>query len=136
MSEKNRVDIRIAGKEYTLVGVESDEYIQKIGLYIDKKMAEAMRSNSKLSTAMAAVLTAINVADDYFKSHENEEALKVELKRLREELDKTREANKRLGDENTILSNANTRMQLELVKRETELAEVRNSIEKTVKMNI
>ena len=37
MTVKNKVYVRIAGKDYTLMGVESDEYIQKIGMYIDKK---------------------------------------------------------------------------------------------------
>jgi cell division protein ZapA len=37
MTPKNKVNVRIAGKDYTLVGTESDEYIQKVGLYIDKR---------------------------------------------------------------------------------------------------
>lgn len=136
MSGKNKIEVRIGGKEYTLVGVESEEYMQRVALYIDKKMVEIMRLNSKLSTAMASVLTAVNVADDYFKAHENAESQKLELKRIREELDKAREANQRLADENTVLSSSNTRLQLELVKREAELAEVRNSLDKVSKLNI
>jgi len=62
MAEKNKVEVRIAGKDYTLVGCESEEYIQKVALYIDKKMTEIMRMNNKLSTSMASVLTAVNVA--------------------------------------------------------------------------
>jgi len=52
MAEKNKVEVRIAGKDYTLVGCESEEYIQKVALYIDKKMTEIMRMNNKLSTSM------------------------------------------------------------------------------------
>ena len=65
---KNKVLIRICGKEYAIVGQETDEYMQKVSLYIDKKMNEIQRGNNKLSTAQAAVLTSINVADDYFKT--------------------------------------------------------------------
>jgi cell division protein ZapA len=136
VSGKNKIVVRIGGNEYTLVGVESDEYLQKVALYIDKKMVEIMKLNSRLSTAMASVLTAVNVADDYFRTYEQAEGLKLELKRVREEYDKTREANQRLAEENTILSSSNTRLQLELAKREAELAEVRNSMEKVSKLNI
>lgn len=133
MAEKNKVDIRIAGKEYTLMGTESDEYLQKIGLYIDRKMIEIMRGNSKLSTSMAAVLTAINVADDFFKARENEVLLKRELKKYAEELGKLKEENKNLTNENLQINNKITSLQLELAKREAELREVRNSLAKTEK---
>lgn len=66
----NKLLIKICGKEYVIMGKEPDEYIQKVSLYINKKMSEVMRNNSKLSTAQAAVLTSINVADDYFKTLE------------------------------------------------------------------
>jgi cell division protein ZapA len=39
---------------------------------------------------MAAVLTAINVADDFFKAYESEAALKKELKKTQDELEKQR----------------------------------------------
>lgn len=130
MTSKNKVDVKIAGKDYTLVGVESDEYIQKVGLYIDRKMNEIMKANSRLSTSMAAVLTAINVADDFFKAYENEAATQKELKKAQEELDRISELNKILSNENALLNNKNTNLQLELAKREAELGEVRNSLEK------
>jgi cell division protein ZapA len=127
---KNKVEVRIAGKDYTLVGVESDEYIQKVGLYVDRKMNEILKNNNKLSTSLAAVLTALNVADDFFKTHESEINLKKELKRAQEELETLREEKKRLTEENASLSAKSTSLQLELAKREAELREVRNSIEK------
>ncbi|MCX7708882.1 MAG: cell division protein ZapA [Clostridia bacterium] len=129
MTVKNKVEVRIAGKEYVLVGVESDEYIQKVGLYIDRKMNEVMRTNSRLSTSMAAVLTSINVADDFFKAHENEIQMKKEIKRCHDELERLREENRRLTEENAALNSQNTNMQVELAKREAELTEVRNSLD-------
>ena len=131
MTSKNKVIIRIAGKDYTLVGVESDEYIQKVGLYIDKKMNEIIIRNNRLSTSLAAVLTAINVADDFFKSRETEQSLRKENHAVNEELEKLREEIMQLREENGGLSAKNTTLQLELAKREAELGEVRNSIDKS-----
>jgi cell division protein ZapA len=130
LTSKNKVDIRIAGKDYTLVGVESDEYIQKVGLYIDRKMNEITMRNSRLSTSLAAVLTAINVADDFFKSHENEISLKKEKEAMREEIERLKSENVQLREDNTNVSNKNTSLQLELAKREAELGEIRNTISK------
>lgn len=130
MTSMNKVVIRIAGKDYTLVGTESDEYIQKVGLYIDKKMNEILMRNNRLSTSLAAVLTAINVADDLFKSRETEQLLRKKNQEVNEELEKLREEVKQLKEENGGLSAKNTTLQLELAKREAELSEVRNSVDK------
>lgn len=130
MTSKNKVVIRIAGKDYTLVGLESDEYIHKVGLYIDKKMNEILVRNHRLSTSLAAVLTAINVADDFFKSRENEHSLRKEQEVFKEELERLKKENLQLKEENNILSAKNTSLQVEVAKREAELGEVRNSIDK------
>ncbi len=62
--------IRICNNEYLIKGNESEEYVEKIALFVDKKMSSIMRENPKLSISMAAVLTAVNVADDYFKERD------------------------------------------------------------------
>ncbi len=135
MTSKNKVVIRIAGNDYTLVGVESDEYMQKVGLYIDKKMNEILFRNNRLSTSLAAVLTALNVADDYFKSRENEVLVSKEKEAIRLEFERIKSENLQLKEENNALSSKNTSLQLQLAKREAELGEVRNSIDKTNKSN-
>jgi cell division protein ZapA len=133
LSARNKVELRIAGKDYTIVGTEPEEYIQRIGHYIDRKMVEIMRTSNKLSTSLAAVLTAINVADDLFKSHENEVNLKKELKRIQEQLESMREEKHRLNQENISLESQNQELKLGLAKREAELGEVRNSISKAAR---
>ena len=130
MTAKNKVEVRIAGNDYTLVGLESDEYIRKVAAYIDKKFNEIMQINNRLSTSMASILTAVNVADDFFKLCENEEKLKMEIKKQQEELQELKEEQKRLREENSRLSSQNISLQLELARREAELGEVRSSIEK------
>jgi cell division protein ZapA len=86
--------------------------------------------NNKLSTSLAAVLTAINVVDDLFKSRESENELKNQLKKVIEELERLRKENKTLQQENESLGSQNTELKLELAKREAELNEVRNTLDK------
>ena len=38
MEQKNKIEVIISGRVYTLMGEESQEYIQKVAWYIDKKM--------------------------------------------------------------------------------------------------
>ena len=128
MAEKTKVDVLIAGKTYTIVGNEEDEYIQRIGLYVDKKMSDILKSNNKLSTSIAAVLTAINVADDFFKARENELNFKKEIIAAKLEIEKLLEENIIMEDKNKVLVDKNNALQIELAKREAEIAEVRNSI--------
>jgi cell division protein ZapA len=136
MPDKNRVEVRIAGKDYRIKGVESDEYLQRIGLYVDKKMNEIMKRNNKLSTSMVAVLTALNVADDYMKTRESEQNLKKELENARNRIQALMAENKRIAKLNEELGKSNTDLQLELAKREAELREVRNSLEKMSKSKV
>jgi cell division protein ZapA len=130
---RNKVEVRIAGKDYTLLGAESDEYMQKVALYVDKKMNEVLRTNNKLSTSMAAVLTALNTSDDFFRVRESEAALRGELKRVSDELEEVKNERKRLANENTALADRSTSLQLELAKRQAELQEVRNTFDKVTR---
>ncbi|SHJ61393.1 cell division protein ZapA [Tepidibacter formicigenes] len=63
----NKVTVKINGHEYNMVGKESKDYLLKVANYVDEKMEEISKANPKLSTAMAAVLTSLNIADELFK---------------------------------------------------------------------
>jgi len=76
MADKNRVIVKILGQEYKLVSDDSREYMQRIANYVDDKMLEISEGNKKLSTAMIAVLTSLNIADEYFKVLQEKEELK------------------------------------------------------------
>ena len=70
----NRVTITICGEEYTLVADESSAYMQKVGSYVSDKMTEVLEG-AKVARTDAAVLTAVNLADELFKSQTAAEQL-------------------------------------------------------------
>lgn len=74
MSQKNKTVVRIAGNEYTLLADLPEEYIHKVAIYVDKKMAEVAKQRDNLSTAMIAVLAAINIADEVMELRGEKEA--------------------------------------------------------------
>lgn len=130
MDNKTKIEVRIHGKDYVVRGLESDEYIQKVSLYIDKKMNQVSKTNPRLNTAMVAVLTAINVADDLFKSLDSFTEIKNELKDKSEELEKTKASLKNALDEVATLREKMTEQQFELVRTKTELKDLLSNYHK------
>lgn len=83
LAEPNRATVRIGGREYTMKGFVSEEYIHKVAIYVDKKMEEVRERQPALSTTMLAVLTAINLADEIMQQREEIEKLKQEINELK-----------------------------------------------------
>ncbi|MBM7582053.1 cell division protein ZapA [Caldicoprobacter guelmensis] len=79
MVDKTKTVVRIGGREYTIRSVESEEYIHKVAIYVDKKMEEIRQRQPNLSTTMLAMLTAINLADEVIKLQERVEKLQREI---------------------------------------------------------
>ena len=80
---KNKVAVTIAGQEYTMVAVEDEAYDRKCAALVDKQLREIMGGHH--SQADAAVLAAMNVADQYFKEQEASDNLRRQLKEGLEE---------------------------------------------------
>lgn len=123
----NTVTIRIAGKEYHIVGTEPEEYIQKIGHYVDKKMSAMMEAGeNNLSTVMASVLTSVNIADDYFKERDKANMQKTKMNEVEKKLREAQNKINTLEQKNNSLQEQNSEMKLKLVEKETELKQIRN----------
>ena len=81
---QNKVTVTIDGQEYTLVASEDASYMKKVAAHVDSKIAE-LREGGKISGADAAVLAALNMADEYFKGLEHAENLRAQIKESLEE---------------------------------------------------
>lgn len=79
---KQSTTVRVAGKEYTLVSSEPPEYMHRIAAYVDRKLSETARA-TRLNVDKAAVLVAINIADELMKAHDENSRLRRELAALR-----------------------------------------------------
>lgn len=75
----NRVTVTIGGQSYTLVATEDGAYIKDVASYVNRELDDVMESG-KLSLSNAAVLTAMNIADKYFKEREISDNLRRQLK--------------------------------------------------------
>lgn len=75
----NRVTMSICGEEYTLVAEESAAYMEKVGSLVNARMTEVM-NGTHVGRTDAAVLTALNLADELCKTQEASENLRRQVK--------------------------------------------------------
>ena len=80
----NRVIVSICGDEYTLVAEESPSYMHRVGAYVDGKMQEVL-DTANVGRVNAAVLTAVNIADELLKAQETAEQLRSQIKEYADE---------------------------------------------------
>lgn len=81
---KNKVTVTIAGQEYTLVATEDAAYMEKVAQHVDLRVSEVAAAG-RISTTDAAILAALNIADEYFKAQEAAENLRSQIKGYLEE---------------------------------------------------
>lgn len=148
----NIVTVKINGVEYNLKGEEQEEYLHKVAGYVDKKVKNILSNNSKLSTASASILSAVNVVDDMFKKQREYEKFveKVELierkqKAYEEEIASLKGQLKHMQEYNTELqlklkNNANSQYlnqkEDEIRTITTEMETIQKTAQKYMKENI
>lgn len=77
--EKKVHKLLIAGEEYRIVSDESNDYMQELAHEIDIKMSTILKG-SRVSTTQAAILVALQYADDAAKNSGNADSLRSQLK--------------------------------------------------------
>ncbi len=76
METCNKVTVKIFGQEYTIVGETPADQITQVAAYVDEKMREISGGSMGAPLGPLAVLTAVNVADEYFQTQRGAEELK------------------------------------------------------------
>ncbi|MGN0447879.1 MAG: cell division protein ZapA [Acutalibacteraceae bacterium] len=76
----NKIKIMITGTEYTVITEEEPEYVLALASELDSKMADIMKGNSYLSVTQAAVLSALDYADECKKSTATADKLRDQIK--------------------------------------------------------
>jgi len=64
--------VDIFGQSYMIRGEAESEYTQKLADYVDKKMREVSTKTSSISSLNAAILAALNIANELFELREKQ----------------------------------------------------------------
>lgn len=70
--DKSTVKVNIYGSEYVIKGDAQSDHIVKIAGLVDQKMREINKSGSLKSPLKVAILAALNIADEYFKTKDEQ----------------------------------------------------------------
>ncbi|MEG1583627.1 MAG: cell division protein ZapA [Anaerovorax sp.] len=80
--ENNRVSVKIYGQEYTIAGEKSREHIIRVADHVDSKMHEIAKSIPSGPVSALAVLSAVNIADEYFSIMQNTSDIRKQNEQL------------------------------------------------------
>lgn len=67
---ENKVKVSIFGNEYSIMGDADPEYILRIAQYVNDRMADISKNISSGNKVQIAILTALNITDEYFQLRE------------------------------------------------------------------
>jgi cell division protein ZapA len=73
LNDPNVVSVFIAGEEYTLRARATPEYTRECAAYVDRTIAEIMKSGSLAGVDKAAILAALAITDELFQAKRAEE---------------------------------------------------------------
>ena len=95
--ESNKVKVKIYGQEYVIAGEKTKEEIIQVAAHVDMKMQEVTEAAKAAGVVPSniAVLSAVNIASEYFQVLEEME----ELKRMNIQLEKDAQHYVKLWDE-------------------------------------
>ena len=95
--ESNKVKVKIYGQEYVIAGEKTKEEIIQVAAHVDMKMQEVTEAAKAAGVVPSniAVLSAVNIASEYFQVLEEME----ELKRMNIQLEKDAQHYVQLWDE-------------------------------------
>ena len=83
------VSVSICGMQYTFLSEENPSYMEKVAALVDVKMEEIL-SGGRINQMDAAILTAVNLADEMIKQQGNAENLRAQLKGYLDEANKAK----------------------------------------------
>ncbi len=82
------VTVEILGQRYPIRSALDPSYVAQLAGYVDAKMQAAISENPSADSLRIAVLAALNIADEFFRSSEAEEADDEALARRTAELER------------------------------------------------
>ncbi len=88
---KREVRIDVAGQGLTIRSEGNEEYLKSLARYVDERIKELSRGQGGTTTLSLAILAALNIADEYHKLLDAQEAVNRRLHNLVGELEASME---------------------------------------------
>jgi cell division protein ZapA len=82
------VPVEIRGQRYPIRSNLDPRYVAELATYVDEKMRAAAESAPASDALRLAVLAALNIADEYFRCQENQQANRGALAERAQQLER------------------------------------------------
>ena len=83
--------LRIAGRDYTITSADAPEHVRRVGVYMDRKIAETA-SSGFVNRETAAVIAGLTIADELLTAQDDNTRLRRELLAARQQLQELKHA--------------------------------------------
>lgn len=142
--DKTRITVDIYGMQYKLAGHSSSGHMRRVAQYVDEQMHLIAKGFPKLDTQRVAVLTAVNLADQYLRLSDEREKQQINLQSsMSEAHEALLEEHGKLQEEYNAalakLSEAKSReaeLQEQLEKLQEEYSKLQNEYNEWIQLNL
>jgi cell division protein ZapA len=83
---KKRFHIELLGQELSVLSDSGDDHVARVVSYVNEKVDEISRNSNNFNSLNIAILTALNIADEFIKSKAVEENKYNQLENRSEQL--------------------------------------------------
>ncbi len=83
--QRNRVKVRILNQEYILISPAAPDHLERLAKLVEQRMRDMIAKDARVSITRAAVLTAMQFADQALTSNSEQTRLANELAACRSE---------------------------------------------------
>ena len=83
MGDNSKATVKIYGQEYTIAGNTTGEQIVLVADHVDTLMNQIAKAIPSMNTHSLAVLTAVNISNDYFEARDRITVLESDIASLR-----------------------------------------------------
>lgn len=111
---KNRTDVYICNKKYTLESDESSEFIMGVSRVVDKKFQEIFERDDNVSLVDAAVLVSLELVSENVKMARKLDEMKQQIKSYSEETNKIKNKIITMSKQMEELYDKNKKLQAEV----------------------
>lgn len=129
MTDRKKVDVKIDGRNFTVVGEGSEEYIQDIASYVDKIIKQVASKNNKLSQIMTATLAALHISDELRQSEQKFRDLELKAKVPLDKYDDVCEELAKSKEKISMLENISQQSQKQITEYDKRREEIEEKVE-------
>ena len=88
MADTNRAEVKIYGRQYTIVGSQSSDEMKRVSGYVDDVMNQLAKGMPSLSTLSLAVLAAVNIASELLETFKLNQSQAEQIAKMKEDAER------------------------------------------------